>query len=73
MEKPVCVDVCPTKALEVIDLSEVEALLREKRRKTAQEMANSAGEGLRLLDVKNLKNKELINQWKQFISRRSTR
>jgi carbon-monoxide dehydrogenase iron sulfur subunit len=52
MEKPVCVDVCPTKALEVIDLSEVETLLREKRRKTAQEMANCDGEGLRLLDLR---------------------
>lgn len=52
MENPVCVDVCPTKALEVIDLSEVEALLSEKRRKTVQATANSAGEGLRLLDLR---------------------
>jgi carbon-monoxide dehydrogenase iron sulfur subunit len=52
MEKPVCVDVCPTKALEVIDLAEVEALLREKRRKTVQAMANSAWEGLHLLDLR---------------------
>ena len=39
-------------ALEVIDLAEVEALLREKRRKTVQAMANSAGEGLHLLDLR---------------------
>jgi Fe-S-cluster-containing hydrogenase component 2 len=52
MEKPVCVDVCPTKALEVIDLAETEALIGEKRRNTAQAIANSAGDGLRLLDFR---------------------
>jgi len=52
MEKPVCVDVCPTKALEVVDLEEIDTLLCEKRRKTAQAMADSGGEGIRLLDIR---------------------
>ncbi len=52
MEKPVCVDVCPTKALEVVELEEIETLLCEKRRKTAQAMADSAEKGIRLLDVR---------------------
>ena len=52
MEKPVCVDVCPTKALEVVDLEEIETLLREKRRKTVKATADSGGEGIILLDVK---------------------
>jgi Fe-S-cluster-containing hydrogenase component 2 len=52
MEKPTCVDVCPTRALEVIDLTETEALLGEKRRKAARATADRAGEGLCLLDFR---------------------
>jgi carbon-monoxide dehydrogenase iron sulfur subunit len=51
METPVCVDVCPTKALEVVPLEGIETLLREKRRKTAGDMAADVGTGLRLLDL----------------------
>ncbi len=51
MEKPVCVDVCPTGALEVVELEGIEALLRERRRKAAQEVAADGGTGLRLLDL----------------------
>ena len=52
MEKPVCVDVCPTKALELVEIEEIETQLREKRRKTAEAMADSIGEGIRLLDIR---------------------
>jgi carbon-monoxide dehydrogenase iron sulfur subunit len=52
MEKPVCVDVCPTKALELVEIEEIETQLREKRRKTAEAMADNTGEGIRLLDVR---------------------
>jgi len=50
MEKPVCVDVCPTAALEVVELDNIDALLKEKRRKTSKGMAKT-GEGLSLLDM----------------------
>ncbi len=53
IEKPVCVDVCPTRALEVVEIEEIEALLGEKRRKTAVEMSEASGEGLRLLDFRS--------------------
>jgi anaerobic carbon-monoxide dehydrogenase iron sulfur subunit len=52
MEIPACVDVCPTKALEVVELAEMDALLCGKRRKTARAAAASAGDGIRLLDVR---------------------
>jgi anaerobic carbon-monoxide dehydrogenase iron sulfur subunit len=52
MEKPVCVDVCPTKALELVEIEEIETQLRKKRRKTTEVMAESTGEGIRLLDIR---------------------
>jgi carbon-monoxide dehydrogenase iron sulfur subunit len=51
MEKPVCVDVCPTKALEMVEIEALDELLREKRRKTAHGMAAAGGVGLSLLDL----------------------
>ena len=48
MERPVCVDVCPTGALEVVDLEEIEKLLREKRL-TASAAAAVVPEGSLLL------------------------
>jgi carbon-monoxide dehydrogenase iron sulfur subunit len=51
MEKPVCVDVCPTKALEVVSLDGIEAMLREKRRKTARDVAAEGRPGMCLLDL----------------------
>jgi carbon-monoxide dehydrogenase iron sulfur subunit len=50
MEKPVCVDVCPTRALELVDLEEIDGLLSEKRSRTAEATAGG-GEGLFLLDI----------------------
>jgi anaerobic carbon-monoxide dehydrogenase iron sulfur subunit len=51
MEKPACVDVCPTKALEVVELEGVDALLKQKRRKAAKEVVEGGGKGICLLDV----------------------
>lgn len=45
METQVCLDVCPTKALELIELDDTEKLLRTKRVKTAAQLAEVAGEG----------------------------
>jgi len=52
MEKPVCIDVCPTKALELVDLEQIEKSLSAKRRKTARAMARTGGKGIRLLDIR---------------------
>jgi len=51
MEKPVCVDVCPTKALELIELDDTEKLVRAKRVTTAAQLAAVAGEGQCLVDL----------------------
>lgn len=51
MEKPVCVDVCPTGALEVVDLAGIEGLLTEKRRAAALATAEVPSESLVLLDL----------------------
>jgi carbon-monoxide dehydrogenase iron sulfur subunit len=52
MEKPVCVDVCPTRALEVVELEEIEDLQREKRRKVAKNMAAAGGAGIHIPHLK---------------------
>jgi anaerobic carbon-monoxide dehydrogenase iron sulfur subunit len=51
MEKPVCVDVCPTKALEVVEVEGLEALLKERRRGTAKQALKGGREGAYLLDT----------------------
>jgi len=51
MEKPICVDVCPTRALEVVELDGIDELLREKRQRTTKAMAEAGNEGIRLLDL----------------------
>ena len=51
MEKPACVDVCPTKALELVDIERIDALLSEKRRKTSGETKVSGIEALTILDL----------------------
>jgi carbon-monoxide dehydrogenase iron sulfur subunit len=49
METPVCADVCPTQALELVELDEIEKLLHEKRLKTVRDITGSS-DGLILLD-----------------------
>jgi carbon-monoxide dehydrogenase iron sulfur subunit len=39
MEEPVCVDVCPTHALELVELDDYEVLLHQRRQKASQEIA----------------------------------
>ena len=52
MEIPVCVDVCPTKALELIDVDQYEELLRKKRAETATDLQKTNGlDGTLLLDL----------------------
>ncbi len=52
MEYPVCVDVCPTNALELVDLDDYEAFLQEKRQKIPEAAAASEGKGLCVLTLK---------------------
>jgi carbon-monoxide dehydrogenase iron sulfur subunit len=59
MEKPVCVDVCPTKALEVVELENMDELLRLKRLGAAKSMTSEPGEGIRLLDLGRPSNHDL--------------
>ena len=51
MELPVCVDVCPTRALELVDLAEYDDVLREKRASTVKALCKTtAQEGALLLE-----------------------
>ncbi|MEW6673681.1 MAG: 4Fe-4S dicluster domain-containing protein [Thermodesulfobacteriota bacterium] len=49
MEHPVCVDVCPTRALELVDLDEFEDLLHQRRTQTIKEAAAGKTAGKLLL------------------------
>jgi len=49
MEYPVCVDVCPTKALELVDLDAYESFLQQKRRRISESVTAKDGKGLCLL------------------------
>ena len=52
MEFPVCVDVCPTKALDLVDVDDLGEAYREKRRvAAAAAVAAAQGEGLTVLDL----------------------
>ncbi|MBE0557273.1 MAG: 4Fe-4S dicluster domain-containing protein [Proteobacteria bacterium] len=51
MEKPSCVEVCPTKALELVDIEAIDGMLREKRRNAAEGISTADGEGVTVLDL----------------------
>lgn len=52
MEFPVCVDVCPTRALELVDLDRYDEWLQARRKHTSQALqAQAAAKGLLLLDL----------------------
>ncbi|MFB0508788.1 MAG: 4Fe-4S dicluster domain-containing protein [Thermodesulfobacteriota bacterium] len=51
MEDPVCVDVCPTKALELVDLEEIENLLRERRKAVTRRVMARDRRGLYVLTL----------------------
>jgi len=52
MEYPVCVDVCPTHALELVELGEYDAVLQKKRQKISEGLSVGDREGLLILDLK---------------------
>jgi Fe-S-cluster-containing hydrogenase component 2 len=52
MEAPVCVDVCPTEALELIDMGDYEQLLQQRRTKTAVDLERkNLPDGALVLDL----------------------
>lgn len=52
MEFPACVDVCPTGALELVDLDQYDDVLRARRKKTAAKVQDgSDSKGILLLDL----------------------
>ncbi|MEE9420492.1 MAG: 4Fe-4S dicluster domain-containing protein [Desulfatiglandaceae bacterium] len=52
MENPVCVEVCPADALELVELDDFEEMLGERRRKTRETLATgNEKRGLLLLDL----------------------
>ncbi len=52
METPVCVDVCPTRALELVDLADYDAFLQDRQARTVAELQELSGTGdVLLLDV----------------------
>jgi carbon-monoxide dehydrogenase iron sulfur subunit len=53
MEFPVCVEVCPTQALEVVELDKIEESYHEKRRTAVEAAASASGEeAFLLMDLK---------------------
>ncbi len=52
MENPVCVEVCPTHALELVDLDDFEGMLSERRRRVNETLSiNDKNRGLLVLDL----------------------
>lgn len=51
MENPVCVEVCPCRALELVELDDLEKIFRQRREEVLQRLAGNKRAGLLLLDL----------------------
>jgi len=51
MESPVCLEVCPCQALELVDLDDFDDFLRQRRESICQKLAARKKQGLLLLDL----------------------
>jgi Fe-S-cluster-containing hydrogenase component 2 len=51
MEYPVCVDVCPTRALELVELDNYDKLLQQTRKSITESVAERGREGICILDL----------------------
>jgi len=51
MENPACVEVCPCKALELVEIGDYEELLRQRREAVTKKLAKSKKAGMLLLDL----------------------
>jgi carbon-monoxide dehydrogenase iron sulfur subunit len=52
MDNPVCVEVCPCKALELVDVEEFEKIFEHRRQEAGKKIAETKKKGLLLLDLK---------------------
>ena len=53
MEYPVCVDVCPTNALELVELDDLEQVIQVKRHSIVGQLATEKRKGLIVLDLES--------------------
>jgi Fe-S-cluster-containing hydrogenase component 2 len=53
MEYPVCVDVCPTKALELLALNDLEQVIQAKRHSIVEQFGTEKRKGLVVLGLEN--------------------
>jgi len=53
MESPVCVDVCPTKAIELVELENVDEFIKQKRRAVVDGLSAERKDGILILDLGN--------------------
>ncbi|MCX5910038.1 MAG: 4Fe-4S dicluster domain-containing protein [Deltaproteobacteria bacterium] len=51
MENPVCVEVCPCQALELVELGELEEMLRPRRKEVTRALQENNKKGFLLLDL----------------------
>jgi len=51
MENPLCVEVCPCKALELVELEDGEKFFRHRREEVCKKLAKDKKEGILLLDL----------------------
>ncbi len=52
MDHPVCVEVCPAKALELVELDEMERLFEKRRKEVPKKIGREKAKGMVLLDLK---------------------
>jgi Fe-S-cluster-containing hydrogenase component 2 len=51
MDNPVCVEVCPCKALELVEVGNYDEMLRQRRQAITEKLTKSKKAGLLLLDL----------------------
>jgi len=52
MDNPVCVEVCPCKALELVDVEEFDKIFENRRQEVSKRIAAKKTRGMLLLDLK---------------------
>jgi Fe-S-cluster-containing hydrogenase component 2 len=52
MDNPVCVEVCPCKALELADVEEIDKIFEHRRQVVSKKIAGKKAAGMLLLDLK---------------------